>query len=240
MSNSNPSVDPANSNTLYGLLVHFFKKKMSEFDFCTPAKVVSFDRNKNRASIVSQIKMIGTNNEQFSKKSIASVPVYNAGGGGFILSFPLKAGDLGWLIANDSDISLFLNQYNEQIPNTERVHSFSDGFFLPDPMTGYTIAGEDSANVTLQNLSGDVKITLSNNSVKIKTPSNVTIESPQIDLKGNVKVDGTLTVTGETTLEQNLKVEGNSAVDGNELVLGNIASGANITATGTITPGTPP
>ena len=239
MTNVKPSLDPSNKNSLTGTLEHFFKKKMQKIDSCMPAVIVSYDRDKNRANVKPLIALLATDNTTKSKPQIASVPVFNIGGGGFIISFPLKPGNLGWLIANDRDISLFLNQYSEQKPNTQRIKTFEDGFFLPDPMTGYTIDGEDNDSAVFQKLDGTLKITFSNDSIKIKAPTNVTVEAPQIDLKGNTTVHGNFTVTGNSTIQGSEQINTNITVNGKATVLANIASGANITAAGSITPGVP-
>jgi hypothetical protein len=98
---------------------------------------------------------------------VASVPVMQFGGGGFVLSFNFQPGNLGWIKASDRDISLFLQTYGMQAPNSARLHSFSDAVFIPDVMTGYTLAGEDADNAVLQTLDGSVKVALGADQVKL-------------------------------------------------------------------------
>lgn len=239
MTNASPSINPANNDTLVGVFRQVLNKTLQRMDCALPARVISYDRTLNRATVKPQVAMLTTNGEAISKAQIPSVPVLQSGGGGFVLSFNLLPGDLGWLIACDRDISLFLSGYNEQKPNTERIHNFSDAFFIPDPMTGYTIAGEDAQNAVLQSLSGDVKISLSNDSINIQTTVSVNIESPVINLIGDVVIDGDLDITGEINAQGDISTDSDISADGKCTVLGNIASGADITAAGSITPGTP-
>lgn len=166
-----PSIDPANDGDFLGAMRHIMGKELQSMNGMLPAKVIAFDRTKNRVTVQPLIMLLTTSNTTVARASIASIPVYQIGGGGFILNFNLKAGDLGWIKANDRDISLFLQSYDISAPNTVRKFSFSDAVFYPDVMKDYTIAGEDAENAVLQNLDGSVKISLSQTGVKITATS---------------------------------------------------------------------
>ena len=169
--NANPSVNPADNDSLVGMMRQVLGKFLLNVDDMIPARVVAFDRAQNRVQVQPLIKMVTTSGDLVSRSNVASVPVFQLSGGGFVLNFPLKSGDYGWLKANDRDISLFLQSYSEEKPNTFRKHSFEDGVFFPDIMRGYTIASEDSDNVVLQNYDGSVRISLFENKVKITAPT---------------------------------------------------------------------
>jgi phage baseplate assembly protein gpV len=192
MSTHIPSIDPADEGDLLGALRHILGKEIQNLDGMLPAKVVSFDRATNRVTVQPLVMVLTTSNTTLSRATIASLPVYQIGGGGFILNFNLKAGDLGWIQANDRDISLFLQEYKEAGINTLRKHSFSDAVFYPDVMTGYTIASEDAENAVLQNLDGTVRISLWPDKVKVTAPT-VEIDSPTTHITGALNVDGAIT-----------------------------------------------
>lgn len=168
-----PSVNPSNTEDLTGAFKHIFNKMLQRVDGMIPARIIAFDRATNRASVQPLIKMLTTGGFVVSRAPLASVPVMQFGGGGFVMNYPFNQGDLGWIKANDRDISLFLQSYNEAQPNTIRIHNFSDGVFIPDVMKGWTIASEDSINAVIQNLSGTVKISLGANKVTITAPTIV-------------------------------------------------------------------
>ncbi len=85
-----------------------------------------------------------------------------------VISFPLQAGDLGWIKANDRDISLFLQHLRNSAPNTARLHSFEDSMFFPDSMfRSVTIDPEDADNVVLQSLDGTQRVSIWPDKVKI-------------------------------------------------------------------------
>lgn len=226
-SNANPSVDPANEDSLLGLMKVVIGKAIQEMDNVLPATIIAYDRATNRAQVQPQIRIINTNGQSISRAQIASVPVYQYGGGGFLLNFPLKPGALGWIIACDRDISQFLQSYSQASPNTYRKKNFSDSFFLPDIMTGYTIASEDSENAVLQNIDGTVKISLGVNSIKIFSPT-ITLNSENLIIDSTSSVSITSPAITINSSGEIIATTPKFAVDG------------DITASGTITPSTPP
>lgn len=212
------SLDPAINDTLAGTIAFSFKKMMQNTDGMLPAQIVSYDRATNRATVTILIARLTTNGSLVSRSMVASVPVLLLGGGGYMISFPLTAGNFGWIIANDRDISNFLADYEESAPATLRIKSFNDGLFIPDAMTGYTINPVDADNAVIQSLDGTIKIAL--------TPLGVVIT-------GGVTVTGGISASGGSG---SYPVQ----LSGNILLTGNLAVSGNITAGGTITPDTPP
>ena len=133
------SSNPANNDSLSGLLRLVLRKWTQYLDNQLPAEVVAYSRSTNRAQVQPLILAVTTNGIQIKRAQIASVPVRMWGGGGTVASANLVAGDLGWLHANDRDISLFKQSFGNAPPNTKRQHSFEDAVFEPDPIEGVTI-----------------------------------------------------------------------------------------------------
>lgn len=237
MRSNGPDIDPANNGSLAGTLQFCLYKFLQNMNNMLPAKVIKYDRDQNRVQVQLLIAMVTTAGSQVSRPQLASIPVMVFGGGNFLISFPLNPGDLGWVLANDNDISLFLQNYQESAPNTSRIHNFSDGVFIPDIMKGYTIAEEDENSVVLQNISGTIKISLLSDRIKLT--------APLVEITGGLQVDGTITAPGLSTLTISspldatggLSVSGGGVnaltVTGNERVIG------DITASGDITPNVP-
>ncbi len=227
--NSNPSLDPANTKTLAGTFQTAFLKFIQSIDGMIPGRVVAYDKDTNRAQIQPLIQLLDTNNNSINRAPIAQVPVAQWGAGGLILNFPVKTGDLGLLFAADRDISIFLQSYNDSRVQTLRIKNFADSFFIPNVMTGYTIAEEDSENAVLQTLDGTVKISIGATGINILTstqPITVTAQTAQINATESitctspkVRIDAATNVIMTTPL---------------------LAVSGNITAGGTITPLTPP
>lgn len=225
MTVQNFSVNPSDEDSFTGTLRFLLKKQLQNTDDMLPAVVVSFDRaNPSRVQVRPQVMMLGTEGDLISRAPIASVPVIELGGGMFVLSFPLKPGDLGFIKANDRDISLFLQNLSESKPNTFRMHNFSDGVFIPAVLRDWTLDEEDADRVVLQSLDGTVRMAMGNDIIKFTAPT--------------LEIDSDVTITGKLVVEDGVEINGGLTnaltVNGNERVNGNIE------ATGTITPNVPP
>lgn len=195
--NQVPSRDPADDGTMLGVLKGVLGKFLNSVDDMLPAQVISFDRATNRATVRPMIKMLTTDNQQLSRAQIASVPVLQIGGGGSLLAFNLVPGDLGWIKANDRDISLFLQTFRDNPPNTLRKHTFQDAVFIPHVMTGYSIAGEDAGNAVLQSNNGAVRVSIWPDRLKLSAGSlSVTIGPTSIDFFGPVNMPNGATIGG--------------------------------------------
>src|ERR1700712_4678497 len=101
---SPPSHNPADDDSMAGMLRLVLTKFLQNTDDMLPARVIAYDRTANRASVQPLIAMVTTDNVQVNRSQLASVPVLQLGGGDCMLSFPLKSGDLGWIKASDRDI----------------------------------------------------------------------------------------------------------------------------------------
>ena len=218
MVNAAPSVDPANNDTMVGLMNECLKKFLQSVDGMLPAMVVAYDRATNRAQVQPLIQVIKTNGERVTRAQIASVPVFQIGAGGFVLNFPLKNGDIGWIKAADRDISLFLQaDYSLAQPQTARLHNFADSVFFPNVLKGYTISGEDEENAVLQNLDGTVRIAIWPDKVKVTAPT-VVIDSPETQMTGNLLVNGNISAgadgSGDVTINGNIQLNGNMVATG--------------------------
>lgn len=215
---SPPSRNQALDDTLAGAFKLFKEKLLQNMDDMLPAKVIAYDRTTNRAQVQPLIVMVNTSNEQIVRAQIASVPVFQIGGGGFVMSFPIVPGDLGWIKANDRDISLFKAAYAQSAPNTQRKHNFSDAVFIPDSfMRDVVINGEDDGNLVIQSIDGTVRIAIWGDKVKITAPA-VLIDTPTTTCTGDLIVDGNitghtdLTIDGESTLTGDVLAEGDTTI----------------------------
>lgn len=180
--NQNPSRNTANDDELAGLFVEVLNKFLSGIDDMLPAIVEQYDPATNRATVKPLIQKLGVDNSLTTRASLASVPVFQMGAGGYLINVKPKKGDLGWIKANDRDISLFLQSYKESKPNTLRKHDFADSVFFPDVMRGYTADEEDG--LSIQNTSGSIKISLRNSGVFVA---------------GNLEVEGDVIASGEVS-----------------------------------------
>lgn len=250
MKNNIPSVDPANNDTLVGTFNFVLQKYLQTCDDMLPAKVIAVKPGSPTfVQVQPQILVLGTGGDQLPRAQIASIPVLSLGGGGFVMTFPVKPGDMGYIKANDRDISLFMQNFNANPPNTERMHSFSDAIFIPNTFTGYTA---DPDNLVIQSLAGDVKISVGSDTIDIIAP-NINIDGADVvNINSSVEINVTapdVNINSSSTVEitaddinivaDDVSIEGSGSVDitaPTTNINGNLFVDGNIVATGTITP----
>jgi hypothetical protein len=197
---NNPDIDPANNYTLTGVTEFAFKKMQQAVNGMLPAQVISYDRTTNRVSVQLLIDLRTTSGTAISRATLSSIPVLCLGGGNFSVSFPLNAGDQGWVLANDRDISTFLNTYDQTIPASTRMYNFADGIFYPDVMKTYNITESNKGYGIIQSQDGTISIEFG---VNVTTGAN---EINVISDRVNIALNNT--TTGLVTIDGNLLVRG--------------------------------
>jgi len=185
-----------------------------------PAKVLEYDRAKNLVKVQPMVMLVDTENNSRMRNPIGGLPLFSFGGGGFHINFPIKPGDLGWIVAADRDISLFLQTLDAAKPTTMRRKTFGDAWFVPDVFWKYTIAGEDTDALVIQSVDSTTRISISNGVVNITAPTSVKVDTPTATFTGDVIVQKTLTVNSNTMLKANLTVSGLTAVNGGFVATG--------------------
>lgn len=196
-----PSIDPAHRQSIYGTVKFIIDKMVKqEMDGMMPARVIAVDRTKNRVTVEIMVGMLNTARQVVKRAQVSSVPIYQPSAGGYVINFPVQQGDLGWLKATDTDISLFLQSLSStpaiQPPNTFIMHKFDSAMFFPDEMNrNVTIASEDADNLVIQNDDGTVRISISNAKVKVTAPL-LEIDAPHTTMSGDLVVTGNVTGDG--------------------------------------------
>lgn len=219
VNNGGPGARLQNFGVMAGMMREVLNSFLMNVDDMLPAQVISYDRATNLAEVQPMIFVIKTNNQIQKRAPIASVPVLQIGGGNFMLNFNLNKGDLGFIKANDRDISLFMKSFTSSVPNTYRKHKFSDAIFIPAPMKGMTINSEDEANVVLSTTDGKQRVAIWPDRVKLTSgsgphPSSITItdgniilDSALLTIKGDVIGDGS-SGTGSFTFDGTIHATG--------------------------------
>ena len=210
MSDNKPNTDAANEGSLPGQLDAALKSFfLNQFEGMLPATVVSYNDQTNRAVIKPLVMLGTTSGTKVSRAQVSGIPVYRFGGGGFFMRFPIKAGDFGWIKANDRDISLVFQRGGlEDWPNTTRMHKFSDAMFFPDTFKQWVISGENADKAVWQTMDGETCISLGVGEIKHKvgavsitaSASGIAFVSPPGTLTHNgINIGDTHTHVGPTT-----------------------------------------
>lgn len=193
--NAPPSINPADTGTLAGTMRVLFEKMVQGLDDMLPAQVIAVDPDRRYVSVQPMIMLGTTDGRKIRRAQIARIPVLNIGGGGFLLSFPIEPGDLGWIKASDRDYSLFMQGFTEEWPNTRRMHSFQDSVFIPHVMRPWTLDGDDIDSAVLQSADGTVRIAISPANVTITAPT-VIIDTTTMQVLGDIEASGDVTASG--------------------------------------------
>lgn len=206
MTVNTPNLDPANNYSLVGTLQTVLNNFQQNLNTQLPAKIISYDREKNRAEVQLMINLTTTGGQQISRAPLSNIPVLILGAGNFSLSFPLNPGDLGWIMASDRDISLFLQNYNQTAPNTTRMNNFSDSVFIPDVMKSYNITDSNDGYLIIQSNDGTMNVSMGINTttgaheVNVNADRiNLTLNDPTPIIGGSVAIYGNLIVSGNVT-----------------------------------------
>lgn len=210
--------DNANDNNLSGILKEWLQGYIrNSLDDMLPAKVVSYDDKTNRAVVKPLIMIKTTEGARITRSEIPNIPVFRFGGGGFFIRYPLKAGDFGWLKANDRDISLMIQRGGlEDWPNTNRLHNFSDAMFFPDTLKDWAIDDENENALVIQSMDGSVCIALHDNKITMKA-SELIVDIPETQWNGNISQLGNHTTSGNGVTNGNVTIFGNHTVFGNNV-----------------------
>lgn len=208
------------------------EESLLAFDSMLPAIVESYDRKKNVAKVRPLIAIVDVNNFSQARRPLSNVPVLALGGGGYVINFPLKKGDLGWVHAADRDITEYKERLRDVAPKTSRSHSFSDSMFVPDIMRNYTISEDDDGAMVIQTTDGTTKIAIHPDWINIKAPLKVVSNSPKTHATGDLQVDGDATINGSLTVKGGLSTGGNLSVAGTSTLKDTTVNGQTVTGGG--------
>lgn len=211
-----PNSDQASEGNLAGGLKDAMNKWLMGVDDMLPARVISYDDAANRAVLQPIVMIGGTDGSKLSRAQVANIPVFRFGGGGFFIRFPIKAGDLGWLKANDRDISLIMQSGGgEEWPHTKRRHSFSDAVFFPDTFKQWVVDGANADALVVQSLDGTVCLALHAGKFSLTAPAGEVDTSGSLRISaGSLQIDAGSVAINSATLSHNGKNVGDTHAHG--------------------------
>lgn len=175
-----------------------------------PGFIVSFDAAKNTCQVQTTLQMRVLDPKGVESwvtiKPLVDCPVVFPSGGGYTLTFPLRAGDECLVVFSARCIDSWWHSGGIQIQNELRMHDLSDGFVMPGPRSLPNVAaGISTTDVQLRsddglayvsiNPAGDISV-VSPGTVAVVADTSATVTAPVITLNGNVTINGTLHVTG--------------------------------------------
>lgn len=167
------------------------RQALMQIDGMLPAVVTAVDRQAGRVS-VKPLVMAGTaSGGKVARPVVSNIPIMTMGAGGIYAGFPVKVGDQGFVFSASRDTSLFYqSKGGEDWPNTERLHSFSDGGFLPLKLFNFSIAGGVlSDGFSLQTDDGQTFVTLKDGEIQLQAAT--------IKIIGDIEHTGSQETSGD-------------------------------------------
>lgn len=202
---------PGQKGDIAASIKQYVEQGLVDLDVMLPAIVEKYDRKKNIVTVRPLVAIMNANRFTEKRHDLANIPAYASGAGDFVINFPIKKGNIGWIFAADRDITEYKEKLRDVAPRTSRSHSFSDGLFVPDIVRGFTISGEDEDAMVIQILDGSTKIAIHPDWIKIKAPSQVVNETKLTHSTGKSKVDEDSEVGGDVAVGGGMTVTGAGA-----------------------------
>lgn len=197
------SIKQANNQSLASLLELQRLNTLNTINCHQVGEIVSFDPQKQTAEI--QIKMSYIVNGEIKQYPVLlDCPCVVLGGGEGRITFPITQGDSCLVIFLDRDMDNWYAGGQTMLPNTERMHSFSDAIAIvgvrnrQNQITDYLAEGTEwkygGSTIKLE----ENKVTVTNGTATVEISSgNVTVNAPTVSFSGSVSIAGDLTVQGK-------------------------------------------
>jgi len=194
MDNNNTSrgiYNPFDQGNIYGLINNAIERALKRLQVCIPAIIKEV---VDRKTIIA-VPAVQQSDSDWNAIDWAEtkLPVYSPLGGDIVMSFPLTAGDTGWIIAGDLDPSLFFQDVSAPAKQAfyDR-HKYQYGFFIPANMGDFTISQDDEHRWVLTSLDGKTRISIGDG-IDIETDKALKIKGNSVSITSsgdNVTIDG--------------------------------------------------
>lgn len=116
--------------TIADVVLAAVKQGAAALRVSVPGKIVSFDSETQTATVQPLLKDVyEVDGERVTLEAplVEDVPVQFPGGGGFVVTFPVQAGDPCWLIVSDKALDVWHKNPGQVVdPVDDRMHDISD------------------------------------------------------------------------------------------------------------------
>lgn len=176
------------------------KSKLVNLHTLLPGVIHSFDPVKQTAQVQPCIKRIFIDKGPVNLPMCVDVPVEFPGGGGYFLTFPVKAGDECVLAFSERAIDFWYQNGGIQLPSEYRLHDLSDAIARvglnsqPNKITSFNVTGTE-----LRNRSRTMRVTMGdNNTIENVVPGGSTLlANGTFTINANLVINGTTNSTGQ-------------------------------------------
>ena len=119
---------------------------------------------------------------------LVDCPVVFPGGGGYILTYPLKSGDECLVVFAERCIDAWWQSGGVQAAAEYRLHDLSDGFVIPGPRSQPHVVtnGVGMTGAELRTDSGTTVLRLKGSEIEVVAPGGMTFDTPTLTVTGDV------------------------------------------------------
>lgn len=171
--------------------------KLSEVWTALPAYVVSFDPTKRTCVVQPTIQL--EREDEYGAMTWETFPILTdvlvqfPGGGGFVMTFPLAAGDEGIVLFSARCLDAWWERGGIQVQAERRMFDLSDGMFIPTVRSLPNVeVGISATDTELRAVAPDgPKIALKpNGAINVSSPIAVSFTAPEVHINGLLVVNG--------------------------------------------------
>lgn len=161
---------------------HFDKRARDFIHTSFPAKITRVV-NSGVVDVKPQIATLRPDGSvwEFPELFDVRIMTYSCNAGDVYISLPYKVGDNVWVNVSERDVALLMAT-DKVVASSTSTHDLSDCFCFPAYFTNSNIPEYSSEHLVIGNKS--TTITVTENSIAIKSDSEVSITSPKISLNG--------------------------------------------------------
>jgi hypothetical protein len=211
--------DIASGNSDFNQMSFFMKMMLSKVHTSTLVKVISSTSSGTSpvgtVTILPLVNQVDGAGNSVSHGKIYNVPYFRYQGGDNAVIIDPKAGDIGFCMFAEKDISSVKVSGSQSMPASSRTFDYSDALYIGGynftiAPTNYIQISDSGINVISPN-----PIAITTSSTCNVTASTVTVTAPTTNVTGNLIVAGTIAVNGS----------GTSTMSGSLTTTGQITSG---------------
>lgn len=168
-----------------------------------PGKIVSYNATTMTAVVQPLLQAFQTmpdgSTQPVTIAQVQDVPVHFPGGGGAILTFPVKVGDECWLKFSERSLDNWHQMGGVQQPSDWRMHDINDCVAEVGVRSQPAVPGNVSSTTTqLRTDDGTLVIDMDqpNGTTRITSPTQIILDTPIVTVTGVVNVTNTRGTAG--------------------------------------------